>query len=96
MDVISIPNSGTNSPMRFSSPVGSKKPISVDISSTDHTFTVPIRMITAITGSVIYVDIVASDGTASNVPIPPDLPCLNITKVYKTGTDCTLMLAWPV
>jgi hypothetical protein len=82
---------------RFSMPVGSKKPITIDISSTDASFpSTPCRMITACTGTVIYVDIAASDGVATNVPIPPDLPCVNIVGVHKTGTDCTLMLGWPM
>jgi len=80
----------------LSMPVGTLKPITIDTSEGDVVITAPIRMITAITGSVIYVDITGKDGTASNVPTPPNLPCVNIRKVYKTGTDCTLMLGWPV
>jgi hypothetical protein len=45
---VDIKNFGGPLFLNQSAPVGSKAPIIVDISSTDHIFTVPIRMITAI------------------------------------------------
>jgi hypothetical protein len=78
------------------SPLGSKKPVPINLSSGDVTITAPIRLITATAGTVIYVDITAPDGKASNVPIPPNLPVVNITKIYKTGTDCMNIMVWPL
>lgn len=77
-------------------PLGSKKPIAVNLSGSDYTVTVPIRMITATSGTVIFVDMTTPDGKVSNVPIPPNLPVLNVTKIYKTGTDCANILIWPL
>jgi len=85
-----------NSLAKMGMPVGSQKSVAIDVSSQDQVISTPIRMISATSGSVIYVDIAAKDGTDSNVPIPPNFPCLNIVKVYKTGTDCTNMRGWPV
>ena len=80
----------------FSMPFGSKKPIRVNTSSGDVQLAVPCRMVTAITGSKIVVDINASDGLQTNVSIEPNFPCINIVTVHQTGTDCTDMWAWPM
>ena len=77
-------------------PVGTKAPIVVNISSTDYIVVVPIRLITATTGTVIKVDIKSPNGTVTGVYIPPNLPVLNVIKIYKTGTDCTNILIWPL
>jgi hypothetical protein len=79
-----------------SSPVGSKKPIKVDISSADFPITVPIRMLTAITGTVIVVDMACVDGEITGVKVPPNIPIFNVTNIVKTGTDATDIIAWPV
>jgi hypothetical protein len=77
-------------------PVGTQKSIAINVSSQNQVITTPIRQITATAGSVIYVDITTNGGVDSNVPIPPNMPCLNITMVYKEGTDCINMRGWPV
>ena len=82
--------------MVVTSPLGSKIPIVVNLASTDYTVAVPIRMITATSGTVIKVDIKAANGTATGVCIPPNLPVLNVIKIYKVGTDCTNILIWPL
>jgi hypothetical protein len=78
----------------WAGPAGSKK--SVVVSGDTDLSKTPCRMITATAGSVVYVDINASDGLDQNVPIPPNFPCINIIKVYNTGTDCSNMRAWPM
>jgi hypothetical protein len=77
-------------------PIGTKKPIAVNLASTDYVVAVHTRLITATAGTVIYVDIQGIDGKATNVPIPPNMPIINVTKIYKTGTDCTNILIWPL
>jgi hypothetical protein len=81
---------------KFMLPIGSRKSIAVDISSTDFPLTTPCRYLTAATGTVIYVDITSEEGLDANVPITVGVPCINITKIYKAGTDCTGIRAWPV
>lgn len=80
----------------YTSSVGGKIPIVVNLASTDYVVTVPIRMITATSGTVIKVDIHGTNGTIIGCYIPPNLPVLNVTKIYKTGTDCTNILIWPL
>jgi len=78
-------------------PVGTKMPIKVDISSDDFPITVPLRMITAVTGTVIVVEMKCIEGTTrDDVSYIPGLPCFNITKIKKIGTNCTCMEAWPL
>lgn len=80
-------------------PIGSKKPIEVDISSSDYVVTDDIRLITCIGGTVIKVDMLCSDGEVSGISLPSmggTIPVINITKIYKTGTDVTNILLWPL
>ena len=77
-------------------PVGTKCPVAINIAGGDAVITVPIRLITATSGTAIKVDIKAVNGTVTGVIIPPNLPVLNVTKIYKTGTDCTNILIWPL
>ena len=95
-----LPNYSTDydkaSAIKLAVCVGTLKPFVVDISSTDYTVTVPCRVITATSGTVIFVDLKCKDGTITNVPIPPGIAIFNITKIYKTGTDCTNIVLWPL
>jgi hypothetical protein len=77
-------------------PFGSKKPIAINLSGGDVTMSVNCRMFSATAGTAIKVDITASDGVASGVIIPPNFPCVNVTKVYQTGTDCSNIYGWPI
>ena len=77
-------------------PVGTKCPVAINIAGGDAVITVPIRLITATSGTAIKVDIHATNGTVTGVIIPPNLPVLNVIKIYKTGTDCTNILVWPL
>jgi hypothetical protein len=79
-------------------PVGSLKPTAADISSTDYTVTSDIRLITCSSGTKIKVDMICSDGAATSVTLPIScgfIQAINVTKIYKTGTDATDIYLWP-
>jgi hypothetical protein len=73
-------------------------PIAVDISSTDYTVSTSymVKGISAVSGTVIKVDITDEHGNAvTGVLIPAGyFGVRGITKVYKTGTDATGIYLW--
>ena len=77
--------------------IGDLAPIYVDLSASDYTPTVDVRCITSITGTVIKVDMACQNGSATGVLLPAvgALPVINITKIYKSGTDATGIYLWP-
>lgn len=70
-------------------------PVNIDLSSTDYTVSATLKTnaISSVDGTVIFVDIVNDAGsTVSNVPIPAPGVVLvdsHISKIYKSGTDCS-------
>ena len=85
-----------NTLAKLGMPVGSQKSIAVNLAVTDAVINQDIRLLSATTGSVLFVDLTTPQGVDSNVPIPPNMPIVNVTKIYIAGTDCTNIRAWPV
>ena len=85
-----------NSLAKFGMPVGSQKSINIDLSVTDCNISTPCRQFSATSGSVLFVDLTTKDGVDSHIPIAPFMPIVNVTRVYKEGTDCTNVRGWPV
>lgn len=80
-------------------PIGSVMPIAVDISSDDCIISTNIRLITCASGTVIKIDMLCTDGEATGVLLPVmggAIPIINVTKIYKTGTDATGIYIWPL
>jgi hypothetical protein len=82
----------------YNAPIGTKSPISVDISATDFEVTTDCRAISSISGSVIVVDMMTKDGLVQDVPLPaPGIyPVLNIIRVKRSGTSGTNIRLWPI
>ena len=89
--------SNHDSNIRRVTALGAKLPIVVDISSTDHTITVPIKAISSTSGTIIKVTMVAGGVTLTGVslPAPGTLRVMNVTKIERSGTDAANILAWP-
>lgn len=98
MNTVNVNNdpNGKQVGLKSTFPVGTKKPVKIDLSGGDVTLTQDMRIFTATTGSVIMVDMACSDGNITDVPIPPNLPVFNVTKIKQVGTDAENILAWPM
>lgn len=96
MSIITVGNS-QDANTQLQTAIGTKKPIVVDISSTDFVVTGNCRVMTSVGGTKIVVDMLCSDGTITGVVLPAigAIPIVNITKIIKVGTDAENILLWP-
>jgi len=80
-------------------PVGTLKPIPVNVSASDYTVTTEIRLITCTSGTKITVDMSCDDGVIIGAVLPAAgsyFPVMNVTKIYQVGTDATDIHVWPL